>query len=64
MILEKIKSKIEESPFKYTAYEDMYYICVDKMQSEFNIAFSYLLELSHKIETVIPKLKKRYIIFF
>ena len=46
MILEKIAEKIKKTPAEYQAYEDLYFMCRETMQTDEQTAVEYLRKLS------------------
>lgn len=54
VLLEKILQKIKKAPGDIVGYEDLYYMCLESMGSERDLAVEYLILLSGCIEDVIP----------
>ena len=54
VLLEKIFQKIKKTPSDILGYEDLYYMCLESMGSERDLAIEYLILLSRCIEDVIP----------
>nr|DAO25292.1 MAG TPA: Terminase [Caudoviricetes sp.] len=54
VLLEKIFQKIKKAPGDIVGYEDLYYMCLESMGSERDLAVEYLILLSGCIEDVIP----------
>lgn len=54
VLLEKIFQKIKKTPSDIVGYEDLYYMCLEAMGSERDLAIEYLILLSECIEDTIP----------
>lgn len=54
VLLEKIFQKIKKTPSDIVGYEDLYYMCLEAMGSERDLAIEYLILLSGCIEDTIP----------
>lgn len=55
MILEKIAAKIKKTPQDFQAYEDLYFMCRDTMQTDKETALTYLRKLSAFCEEAIKR---------
>lgn len=55
MILEKIAAKIKKTPQDFQAYEDLYFMCRDTMQTDKETALIYLRKLSAFCEEAIKR---------
>lgn len=56
-LLEKIFRKIKKTPGDYQAYEDLYYMCKDRMKNDTVLGVKYLTLLSAECENIIPTIK-------
>lgn len=54
VLLEKIFQKIKKTPSDIVGYEDLYYMCLEAIGSERDLAIEYLILLSGCIEDTIP----------
>lgn len=57
VLLEKIFQKIKKTPSDIVGYEDLYYMCLEAMGSEMDLAIKYLILLSGCIEDMIPRVE-------
>jgi len=57
VLLEKIFQKIKKAPGDIVGYEDLYYMCLESMGSERDLAIEYLILLSRCIEDMIPRVE-------
>lgn len=57
VLLEKIFQKIKKTPSDILGYEDLYYMCLETMGSERDLAVEYLILLSGCIEDAIPRVE-------
>ena len=54
-LLKKISEKIKKTPSELVAYEDLYHMCLDCVESETELAVEYGRKLSEAIEEQIPR---------
>ena len=54
-LLIKISEKIKKTPSELVAYEDLYHMCLDCVESETELAVEYGRKLSEAIEEQIPR---------
>ena len=54
-LLIKISKKIKKTPTELVAYEDLYHMCLDCVESETELAVEYGRKLSEAIEAQIPR---------
>nr|DAJ20316.1 MAG TPA: Bacterial TniB protein [Siphoviridae sp. ctuK76] len=54
VLLEKIFQKIKKTPGDIVGYEDLYYMCLEALNEDKELAVEYLQMLSKCIEDIIP----------
>ena len=54
VLLEKISQKIKKTPGDIVGYEDLYYMCLEALNEDKELAVEYLQMLSKCIEDIIP----------
>ena len=52
-LLERILEKIKKTSTEYQAYEDLYFMCIDAMESDTALGVECLKKLSEKCENAI-----------
>lgn len=55
VLLEKIFQKIKKTPGDIVGYEDLYYMCLEALNEDKELAVEYLQMLSKCIEDIIPR---------